>query len=506
MVLVALALGLFLLTSSQTRPTERWSAGAEILVPHRDEEGELPEGVPPQLLQGQEGLALSESTTDLAMDRLDLDDAARDEIEFDFTTNEQGDIYTLTVAAPTEGQAEDVSHAFADAYMAARRQRVAASARQESDAARRSAESLRERLSEVEDELGELAPDVLATLPDVAETEEPTPNVDGEEEEIASIDLPPSTPEDVELLVYERQDLLRQLENVRKTYARGSTESIVPSAFASVITRSAPEDVTREPLSPLVPIAVACGLAALLAVAVPVLLDRVDHSIRDTRAAGNALAAPILSTIPASPSTQAALARPGTVSAQAYQTLAAASVATDQLPRAIVVTAPVGDTQDGVAANFAAALADLGLRVALVGTQSGQSWYGQPPDGGPTLPDFLAVAHSGRLNGEVPDHLVTTDIPNLRVLPPGDTEAEVLVDGLPLLLRSLADAGVDVTVIAAPSILEDSSATIMAWSTRSVLWVVETGAVTEQQASEAAARLELAGASPFGVAVVQRNG
>jgi hypothetical protein len=39
-----------------------------------------------------------------------------------------------------------------------------------------------------------------------------------------------------------------------------------------------------------------------------------------------------------------------------------------------------------------------------------------------------------------------------------------------------------------------------------VLWVVETGTMTEQQASEAAARLELAGASPFGVAVVQRNG
>jgi Mrp family chromosome partitioning ATPase len=106
----------------------------------------------------------------------------------------------------------------------------------------------------------------------------------------------------------------------------------------------------------------------------------------------------------------------------------------------------------------------------------------------------------------VPDHLVTTTIPNLRVMPPGDAETEILVDGLPQLLRSLADAGVDVTVIAAPSILEDPSATSMAWSTRSVLWVVETGTMTEQQASEAAARLELAGASPFGVAVVQRNG
>jgi Mrp family chromosome partitioning ATPase len=75
-----------------------------------------------------------------------------------------------------------------------------------------------------------------------------------------------------------------------------------------------------------------------------------------------------------------------------------------------------------------------------------------------------------------------------------------------LLLRSFADGGVDVTVIAAPSILEDPSATILSWSTRSVLWVVETGEVTQQQASEAAAKLELAGASPFGVAVVDGKG
>jgi Mrp family chromosome partitioning ATPase len=238
-----------------------------------------------------------------------------------------------------------------------------------------------------------------------------------------------------------------------------------------------------------------------------VLLDRVDHSIRDARAAGNALSAPILSTIPAASSSERArLASPGSVRAQAYQTLAAASVATDQLPRAIVVTAPIGDTQDHVAANFAAALADLGLQVALIGTQSRQSWYGDPPDGGPTLPDFLTAAFSGHLNGQVYDHLVATAVPNLGVLPTGETETEILVDGLPPLLRSLSDAGVDVTVIAAPSILEDPSATIMAWSTRSVLWVIETGVMTEQQASEAASRLELAGASPFGIALVHRNG
>ena len=41
----------------------------------------------------------------------------------------------------------------------------------------------------------------------------------------------------------------------------------------------------------------------------------------------------------------------------------------------IVVTSPTGKTQDVVAANFAAALAGLGMRVALVATDPRQSWF-----------------------------------------------------------------------------------------------------------------------------------
>jgi polysaccharide biosynthesis transport protein len=281
----------------------------------------------------------------------------------------------------------------------------------------------------------------------------------------------------------------------------------VPDAHAAIVERVPPEDITPELPTPLVPIGVAIGVAVLLALGIPVLLDRVDHSIRDSHAAGVALAAPVLSTIPAPPpSHMETLARPGSPRGHAYRTLAAASVATDQLPRAIVVSAPIGQMQDSVAANFAAALADLGLRVVLVPTDRRQAWYADAPDGALTLPDFLALAHTGRLNGEVPHQLQPTPVDNLRILPHGDAEADALIDGLPPLLRAFNDGGVDVTVIAAPSILEDPSATILAWSTRSVLWVVETGEVTQQQASEAAAKLELAGASPFGVAVVDRKG
>ena len=101
---------------------------------------------------------------------------------------------------------------------------------------------------------------------------------------------------------------------------------------------------------------------------------------------------------------------------------------------------------------------------------------------------------------------MASPVANLRVLPPGDTDTQTLLEGLPTLLDALADSGIDVTVIAGPAMLEEPAATILAWSTRSVLWVVESGQVTDQQAREAASRLALAGASPFGVALVDAKG
>ena len=416
------------------------------------------------------------------------------------------------MTAPTEEQAEALATGYMSSYLASRRQVVAEGSFAASQAAQASLTTLQQRLVQVEAELGQIDPELLASLPATAgpPAEEGAGEQDegaGDEVTAEDVGLPATTPIATTLLVYERQDLIRRIEAARRTFAESTTTALVPTSFATVVERVAPEDVTPEPPSPLLPIAVALGLAVLAAFGVPVLLDRIDHSIRDSHTAGTALAAPVLSTIPAPASSQVAtLARPGTPGGNAYRSLATASVATDQLPRAIVVTAPVGQMQDTVAANFAAALSELGLRVVLVPTHPRQAWYADAPDGAPTLPDFLNLAYSGRLNGEVPGQLQRTALDNLRILPHGRTEPDALIDGLPLLLRSFADSGVDVTVIAAPSMLEDPSATILAWSTRSVLWVVEAGEVTQQQANDAAAKLDLAGASPFGVAVVDGKG
>jgi hypothetical protein len=121
-----------------------------------------------------------------------------------------------------------------------------------------------------------------------------------------------------------------------------------------------------------------------------------------------------------------------------------------------------------------------------------------------TFPQLLELAYAGRLNGDGPRHLLPTRVENLFVLPPGDNDIDLASDGLPPMLEALADH-IDVTVIAAPALLEDPNTTIYAWTTRSVLWVMETGEIKVEEARNAASRLALAGVTPFGVAMIDQE-
>jgi len=266
------------------------------------------------------------------------------------------------------------------------------------------------------------------------------------------------------------------------------------------------------------------------------------------------------------------------------RSLAATSISTDSLPQAIMVTTPKGTIHDTVAANFAAGLARLGVRVALIGTIPRQGWFigypiadldddapdqfgdeethpeaeagddrqgpegalpsqddtrtqepqgapdardtaeedagestypASPPvegatppymeqgDPSPNLMELLEQAQSGQLPDDLVESLATIDVPNLHIVPPNGL-TEYSLDGLPPLLDALARGGIDTVVIAGPALLEDPNATIIAWSTRNVLWALEMGHVDARDAQLAADRLEIAGVAPFGIAVVNR--
>ncbi len=513
LLLSGIALGVFLFTRKQVRGEDRWQASVLLLVPTRGKDGSIPSGVPPELLQGQAQLALEPATTTAAMNNAKLQGGDRSSVSFGFRTNfdpasttktgsnsgatGRGDILTLSVEAPDEAMAVKLVQGYADAYRTRRADAVGEDERGATRSARLSLELFQKRLNDVDSQLQAANPALLAQL----RSTDATNGGDQSSTIVAS----PDEPIDTVLLAYEHRALINKIQTARQSYADNSVGSLTPSGFATVVERPNPTQIVPELPSSLTPIAVALGLGLLLAIGVPVLIDVLDHTIREPRSAIKALGAPVLSTLPVEfESDLTQLAEPGTSLDAAYRALATTSVATDQLPRAIVVTSPVGDAQDSVAANFAAALAELGLDVALVPTSARQSWFvdATATSNAPTLTEMLTVAHSGRLNGQVMEHLVPSRLQNLRVLAPSEVESDDLLERLPQLFEALASAGVDVTVIAGPSLLEDPSATIFAWSTRSVLWVIEAGEVTDQEAREAASRLELAGASAFGIAMV----
>jgi Mrp family chromosome partitioning ATPase len=519
LLLSGIALGVFLFTRKQVRGEDRWEASALLLVPTRGKDGSLPGGVPPELLQGQAQLAFAATTLEAAYNGAGIKPEDRADVTFAFASNfdpsstkpgsnnsatGRGDILTLRVTAPSEQTAVKLSQSYADAYRAARSQKVGSDLKSTQNSARNSLQVYQTRLQAVDNQLQATDPALLAQIR-ASDGTNATGGTNGTDQSGATIPVTPDAPIDTVLLAYEHRTLVTKILGARQTYADSIVGSLTPSAFASVVERPNPIQIVPALPSPFVPALAALAIGLLLAIGVPVLMDVLDHTIRDPRAAMRALSAPVLSTLPVTSDADfSELAVPGTALESAYRALATTSVATDQLPRAIVVTAPVGDAQDAVAANFAAALAELGLEVALVATSARQDWFvdATATDRAPTLTDMLAVASAGRLNGQIRERLVPSRLANLTVLAPSDVESDDLLEGLPRLFEGLASAGVDVTVVAAPSLLEDPSATIFAWSTRSVLWVIETGEVTDVEAREAASRLELAGASAFGVAVV----
>lgn len=512
LLLTLAAIGIFLVTRNEVRGEDRWSTTVQLLVPVR-EDGVVPEGVPPQLLQGQAAVAYAEETTSAALSGAGLDESARRDVTFGFSSpdpqavedeNARPDILRLTVTAPEATESTALARSYANAYIAARRAIVTERDDATRESSRGALESLQSRLDQVDNDLRAVDPALLALL---ASTDSVSEDADGEPR--GPISLPPGTPIETQLLVYERRALMNRITSAQEAYAASSIHSIVPEGFATVVERSTPDQVTPELPSPLIPIGVGLAAGLALAVAVPVLIDRFDRTIRDSRSAAGALSATVLATIPSpSKAELTALAKPGSPSDGAYQALAATSVATDKLPRAVVVTAPVGHMQDFVAPNFAVALASLGLRVALVVTDPSQAWFVGPTSasGATTLPDLLHLARAGTLDGQIQASLLPTRHENLAVLAPGTTSADALFDGLAVLLRGLAAEEIDVTVIAGPALLDNPSASILAWSTRSVLWAIEAGAVTDHEAREAASRLELTGAAPFGVVVVAAKG
>lgn len=524
LLLVPIVMGVFLAGREVVRPPARYTISADVLIPGRDESGADPENVPPVLLQGQTDLALAPETKLTAIEEAGLDPAEDNGLNLDARQSEDFTVMTLQVAAPTAEIASNVLDGYIFAYEEARRESVRDAALDLQDIQKRTVRVLERQIKEVEATLRgngvALPPQVPATDP---------------------VAVPAGTSSADTLSAYERNALLNERQLRQIDYALQSTRTQIPGKFAVTVQRRATSRVTPPPPSPLIPLLQILGVGILLALVIPVAMDRLDSTITEARGAPGALRAGVLTTIPSLPRRhRRRLAPAGSSWDLAFRSLAATSISTDRLPKAIMVTSPAGSTQDYVAANFAAGLAGLGVSVALIGTVPHQSWFlrdaedgideeldpdeptmvgsalpsGRPstdsglgtrPDGPPTFPELLQDAQAGRLVGDFRPRLARRDRDNLYIIPPGEEVTELSLDGLPPLLDALSRSAIDVVVIAGPAYVRDPNATIIAWSTRHVLWAVELGQVEKADAQLAADQLELAGVEPFGIALVKRH-
>lgn len=567
--LIPLVMVGYLVNRDVIRPPDRFTTSADILIPARDEGGLAPEGVPPVLLQGQLDLAQSDTVRDTALRDAGIDPDSAEGMGFDASLEKDATIMRLSVAGPEPGLAAAVLDKYVQAYQEGRRASVRDAAIGLQETELRVVGILQRKISLVEERLDTFGVAFPAVVPDGG-----------------VLELPPDMPSDAVLIAYERNSLLNELQRRQVSFSIQATTAEIPAAYATLVQTRSAAKVTPPPPSPLAPLLEILAGGLLLALLVPVLIDRFDATITESRAAPRALRARLLGTIPYVPRRiQDAYAPRGSVWDHAFRSLAATSISTDQLPKAIVVTCPVGTTQDNVAANFAAGLARLGVTVALVGTVPRQDWYlhdvvdasdlpddlyldidapledettttqaeeespsmeapgGLPAAGGPgggphqrsgeatealtstappraevataarttielseipTFPELLEAAHANRLGDDLRTRLATSSVNDLYVVPPGNVDEELRLDGLPPLLDALSRTGIDVTVLAGPALLEGPDATIIAWSTRHVLWAIEIGRVKTRDAQLAAERLELAGVEPFGITVVNR--
>jgi hypothetical protein len=428
-------------------------------------------------------------------------------IGFNAKLNNTQDVLSLVVTAPSRFQAQVVARNWSAGFATARKADAKQAIVREKRQINRKVTQLHDELLRVDARLTKLMPIVYGGILRYS-----APNGNrGSGKNGPSTVGPPPVPEQGSVhalnLANERIQILSSLGAAGVKSAELQIENVTPQVFATMIGQTPATRVSQVRSTTLPALGGLFG-GLLFALGAALLVDRADRTIRDPEEAALTFSAPVLSIIPADGEDFAVIAEPNSLAAEAYRGLAAMSIATDRLPKAIMVSTPTGDAHAQVAANFAAALSRLGLKVALMATSADQDWYLESfvsPNGMMRLPELLDRAQSGTLSPGLPQQLPMTDrAPNLVVVPPADEPMLHLpIDGLPALLQALSDGGVDVTVISGPPLLEEADATIVAWATRNVLWAIVPGEVTRAEARAAAARMELAGVTPFGVVMVE---
>jgi capsular exopolysaccharide synthesis family protein len=305
---------------------------------------------------------------------------------------------------------------------------------------------------------------------------------------------------------------------VTATSRQPDTARILADAAASVMVQQIPQlqkdqpnpvlarlwDRAREPSGPYQPrpkttLAVGGGLGLVVGIALIVLLEALDRTLRGAEQASSLTGAPLLGTIPRRRGAGASRLIVSGTDAEPYRGLRTAVqfLDPDSPPQVLLVTSPSpGDGKSTTAANLAAALADSGQRVLLVDgdLRRGQLTRTFGVEKAPGLSSL--VTRTAGLRDVLLEQGQVMFLPT-GPLPPNPSEilgsqaaADVLAE-----IRTIAD----IIVIDAAPVLAVTDAVVLARQTDAVLLVVRHGATPRAGAADARRQLEAVAMPAAGV-------
>src|SRR5262249_30644820 len=137
------------------------------------------------------------------------------------------------------------------------------------------------------------------------------------------------TPNSTVPLLSQRNAILNEIQRRQSDFGIQTALATVPGSFAQEAQRRSVARIAPAPKSHVLPALAIFGVGLLLAVAIPVLIDRFDRSLTDPRSAANALRSRVLVSVPALPRRlHRGYVPQGSSWDDAFRSLAATSIAT----------------------------------------------------------------------------------------------------------------------------------------------------------------------------------
>lgn len=259
------------------------------------------------------------------------------------------------------------------------------------------------------------------------------------------------------------------------------------------------------PVAPKLGIYLAVGALAglLLGIAIAVLLENLDTSVKTSTDIAKVIDLPVLATVVRDPSAaKDPIIRGDGKSGrgEAYRQLRTniqfASV--DEKPRTIVITSALaGEGKSSVAGNLAMTLSQVGMRVCLIDGDlrrpSVADYFGLVGEAGLTTVLIGRAELADVLQPIAPGLVAITS----GAIPPNPSEL-LASDRTAALLRELA-ATYDIVIIDAPPILPVADAAVLAGAADAVLYVVRVGKTSKHQLEVAVRGLKQVNARILGV-------